>query len=46
MTKKLEDLLNLPSSKEIVEETKGNTNKADMALKTQEPVMRLSLIHI
>ena len=40
MTKKLEDLLNLPSSKEIVEETKLNTNKADMALKTQEPVMR------
>ena len=40
MTKKLEDLLNLPSSKEIVEETKINTNKADMALKTQEPVMR------
>ena len=29
MTKKLEDLLNLPSSKEIVEETKLNTNKAD-----------------
>jgi excinuclease UvrABC ATPase subunit len=40
MTKKLEDLLNLPSSKEIVEETKINTAKADMALKTQEPVIR------
>ena len=40
MTKKLEDLLNLPSSKEIVEETKINANKADMAIKTQEPTMR------
>ena len=40
MTKKLEELLNLPSSKEIVEDTKANTNKANMALKTQESTIR------
>tara|TARA_B100000405_G_C16688271_1_gene411923 strand:+ start:10 stop:507 length:498 start_codon:yes stop_codon:yes gene_type:complete len=40
MTKKLEELLNLPSSKEIIEETKVNENKEGMAVKTQEPTMR------
>ena len=40
MTKKLEELLNLPSSKEIIEETKVNENKEGMAIKTQEPTMR------
>lgn len=40
MTKKLEELLNLPSSKEIVEETKENANKANMALKVQDNTMR------
>lgn len=40
MTKKLEELLNLPSSKEIVEDTKANANKANMALKTQESTIR------
>ena len=40
MTKKLEELLNLPSSKEIVEETKENASKASMALKVQEPTVR------
>ena len=40
MTKKLEELLNLPSSKEIVEDTKANANKASMALKTQASTIR------
>jgi|TARA_B100000780_G_C21096047_1_gene442040 hypothetical protein len=40
MTKKLEELLNLPSSKEIVEETKENANKATMALKVQDDTIR------
>ena len=40
MTRKLEELLNLPSSKEIVEDTKANANKANMALKTQASTIR------
>jgi hypothetical protein len=40
MTKKLEELLNLPSSKEIVAETKENSNRAEMALKDQQPTVR------
>tara|TARA_R110000851_G_scaffold141823_4_gene279856 strand:- start:356 stop:844 length:489 start_codon:yes stop_codon:yes gene_type:complete len=40
MTKKLEELLNLPSSKEIVEETKENANKSTMALKVQDDTIR------
>jgi hypothetical protein len=40
MTKKLEELLNLPSSKEIVEETKKNSVKAEIALKVQDNTIR------
>ena len=40
MTKKLEELLNLPSSKEIVEETKENSVKAEIALKVQDNTIR------